>query len=146
MFGNQMLVSLINENEIGPILFDTMIKLQAESKYLALYDFDLAENSTFDITFGQTYDNDNNNNDLSRLTDGQLTSYFSFLPSFIEGKNIFNLFNQKEFDFESLNLKPLIDSSTGVANKFIKFNVNIIYLQFFYSYKIPIITLLNDLA
>jgi hypothetical protein len=122
MFGNQMLVSLINENEIGPVLFDAVNKLQTESKYLALFDFDLAENSTFDITLGQSYDN-NKDNELSRLTDGQLTTYFTFLPSYIEGKNIFNLFNQKEFDFESLNLKSFIDSSTGVANKFIKFNV-----------------------
>lgn len=115
---NQNLATIINENEIGPLVFDDINTFNLGSKHFAVYDLDMGDNSTFEMFI----DEETQYSDF-KYTSTQLADYFSFYPSSARSKTSLNLVNVKPIDFDALNLTPFLNSVTGIGIKFIKFNV-----------------------
>jgi len=128
---DQSLVFDVNENEIGPLLFDDPF---LPHKSLISYDLDLAENATFIFFIVEdstsTTNNNNNNNNL-RLSTEQLNYYFSFGPavlnntecSFVVSKSSLNLLNTRPLDYDTLALASVYDKTTGIGTKALRFMV-----------------------
>jgi len=123
---DQSLVFDVNENEIGPLLFDDPF---LPHKSLISYDLDLAENATF-IFFIVEDSTATTNNNL-RLSTEQLNYYFSFGPtvlnntecSFVVSKSSLNLLNTRPLDYDTLALASVYDKTTGIGTKALRFMV-----------------------
>ena len=131
---NQNLISKINENEIGPIIFDS-IKIQnnIDSRYFLFYDDDFGRNSSFELLITDC----SPSNDLIKYPTSKISASLTFNPNYsiynnntlefeINGKSSLNIINYRPFDFDELNINPSIDPFTGIGVKSIKFNVSLI--------------------
>ena len=124
---NEPLAYRLNENEIGPIMFNFNNPTQLLTKALIAYDIDLAENATFLFHLTELAPAD-----PYRLSTKEVNYYFGFdsilfnntACGFVTTKTSFNLMNSKPIDFESLPLAMSIDPTIGVAIKTIKFGVS----------------------
>ncbi len=128
---NQNLVSRIKENEIGPIIFDSVkIQNNYESRYFVFYDKDYAQNSTFEL-FTAEYPMTESSSSTKALQTSQFISLnpFSLMSIeensefLIQSKSTLNVINHMPLDFESIDQTPSLNSQTGVANKALKFIV-----------------------
>lgn len=117
----------MNENEMGPIIFDVSNPANSLARALIAYDLDLAENATFAFVIGE---------DLSsqrRLVAEALNYYFNFGASFLNDTQCFfvisktsvNLINVKALDYENLDLEPVYDPISGIGSKVVKFMASI---------------------
>ena len=135
---SQSLVSRINENEKGPIVFDdvNIINGNIDSRYFIFYDSDFGLNASFKIGISEY------TKDLIKYPINQLLAVMTFNPFnslngsetsdfTINSKSSLNVINYKPLDFENLSLNPFIDPFTGIATKTIKFNVTTIYQNYY---------------
>ena len=124
---NAELMTMITENEVGPLYFDNLNRTLLDTRAIVVYDADLAENATFALTFVET-------NEVTpvKFSLRDLNNYFSFRPSAfnvlgldysIESRSSLNIVNPKPIDFDDLKLPILIDS-IGIGYKLIKFGVS----------------------
>ena len=120
---NQQLFTNINENEVGPIVFDTAkMPPLVESKYYIAYDPDLGENGAFDLNLMQSLDtSDALIYPVKELKNKLMSNPFG--NDTILNKNTVNLIIKDSFDFESLNLNATLDSNTRIGIKLVKFGV-----------------------
>jgi hypothetical protein len=111
------LTSSIKENEIGPIIFDNL-------NSFIVYDLDLNENSTFLLHLNQLK---SNNKGKEALTKKQINSFFKInrhSSSLVKSKASIDLFNYSPIDYESLESESIINQTSGIGTKTIKFLVN----------------------
>jgi hypothetical protein len=129
---NQPLLAHINENEVGPILFDPLsIESNLDSRYFIFHDADLGANASFKLGITE-YTRDLITYPISRVAESLTFSPYATLlrgytplPDFvINSKSSLNVLKHKPLDFELLNLNPFIDPITGIGSKAVKFNVN----------------------
>ena len=139
---DQSLVTNINENEIGPLIFnDQMNKFQIGNKQFSIYDLDLAENATFEMIIKQKNENNQIGMTSARSAKSSISNYLTFNPiNQVESINSFSLMNKKAFDFDSLNTTPIINSNNDIGNKVLNFDV---YLFVLIIFILKLIFLLN---
>lgn len=113
---NQVLTAVVKENDIGLIVFDSLISTRS----LVVFDLDLNENSTFALSLSELSSNEDD-----KIPIQLINSIFKVYGSntLKRSKTNVNLYNYKEIDFEDLVTPSHLDSSTGIAVKQIKFSV-----------------------
>lgn len=136
----QSLIASINENEMGPLVFndnendgESVLKNsgnlnEQQQQHFAIYDLDLGENATFETIYSET------SHPESSIAVEKLANHLKFGPhevfnekiranSISGGYSSLIAFNHEPFDFDTLNVTPIVDPSTGIASKYLKFNV-----------------------
>jgi len=107
----------IKENEIGSFLLQTANN-QLLARSVIVYDYDLYENGSFQIGFGESSNTQNvlnDNIDAFLLINSVKT---------IKGSSSLNILNYRAFDFEQLNVLATRDLKSGKLQKVVKFNVS----------------------
>lgn len=130
ILGNyQNLTAIINENEKGLILIEDLKEreLNLKNNYFIAYDPDLGLNGTFDLDLIQPSETEDLNGILKELNSFLWVNPFN--ENEIKQRNTINLINKNPFDFENIDLNPLLDQLTGIGSKMVKFLVNCIKLS-----------------